>query len=90
MGERPAPQPGKDLLFTDEDVIEILDRIADERLLCPGCGEPRAESFAVENEYAYEAVALECHACAPKQRVGRSHAGMDGLYTFVTKRLSRT
>lgn len=35
---------------------------------CSGCGQPRAESFAIENTDRYSATAFECHACATRER----------------------
>lgn len=32
--------------------------------LCEGCGQPRSQSMAPENEYRYHAdVPIRCHAC---------------------------
>lgn len=83
MGERPAPEPGVDPLFTEEDTVEILDFLADEHLLCPGCGEPLAESTSIDNEWTYRAFALSCHACAAKSRAMRKPVDRDGLYAFL-------
>lgn len=86
MGERPAPVPGVDLLFTDEDATEILDFIADEVLSCPGCGLPKVESHALENTWAYRAVISQCHACAAKARAGKQLDDLAGVYAGVEKR----
>jgi hypothetical protein len=86
MGERPVPVPGVDVLFTDEDAVEILDYIADEHLICSGCGQPRVESFAAENEWMYKATPMACHACATKARATKKLDVLDGVYTFVEKK----
>jgi predicted Fe-S protein YdhL (DUF1289 family) len=36
--------------------------------LCSGCGQPRHESFAIENDDKYTAEVLRCHACAARER----------------------
>lgn len=79
---RPWPQAGESL-FTDEDTAEILEYLDDERLTCPGCGEPRVRSFDPENEFAYRATPLACHACAAKERVARKVDVRDGLHVAV-------
>lgn len=86
MGERPAPVPGVEPLFTDEDATEILDFLADEHLVCSGCGELKVESFDPVNEGAYRAVPLACHACAAKRKAERKLDDSDGVYTVVKKR----
>lgn len=86
MNERAAPIPGVDPLFTDEDAIEILEYLEDEHLVCPGCGQPRMESFAPENEWLYTAIPMACHACAAKRRAEKNLDVLDGVYTFVEKK----
>ena len=86
MGKRPAPVPGVDLLFTDDDAVEILDYLADEHLTCPGCGQPRVESMAKENTYGYRAVAMNCHACDAKRRAEKAASDDLAVYSFVEKR----
>lgn len=83
MGERPAPVPGVDPLFTEEDAVEILDYLADERLICDGCGKPKVETFDPVNEWKYKAVVVACHACAAKRRAERQLDNSDGVYSFV-------
>ena len=85
MGERPAPVPGVDVLFTDEDVVEILDFLADEHLTCV-CGQPRVEAFDPANEWAYKATVLACHACAAKARALRALDVHDGAFAIVEKK----
>jgi hypothetical protein len=85
MGERPAPVPGVDPLFTDDDVTEILDFIADEHLIHEPCGQPRVESFNPANEWVYAATAVACHACAAMARAGKALDVTDGVYVIVEK-----
>lgn len=85
MGERPTPRPGKDPLFTDDDVVEILEYLADEQLSCPGCGELKVESFDPANEWSYKATTLACHACAAKARASKTLDVTDGVYLVVEK-----
>jgi hypothetical protein len=85
MGERKAPVPGVDLLFTDEDAVEILEYIEDEVLIHAPCGQPLFESTAKVNSYAYRAHALQCHACAAKARRMRQLDDRDGVEMIVEK-----
>lgn len=87
MGERKAPVPGVDLLFTDEDATEILEYLEDEVLLCPGCGHPRVETMAIENSYAFTATAMQCHLCAAKTRGYKKLDDTDGVYMVGEKRV---
>jgi hypothetical protein len=81
---RPWPLPGEPL-FTDEDTVEILDYLADEKLIHEPCGQPIAESFRPENEFAYRATALACHACAAKAREMKALDVTDGVYLVVER-----
>lgn len=83
MGERMAPVPGVDPLFTDEDTVEILEYLEDENLRCSGCGQPRIDSMAPENEFAYQAIVMACHACSAKAKATKKLNNMDGIYTIV-------
>jgi hypothetical protein len=82
---RPWPLPGEPL-FTDEDTVEILDYLADQRLICDGCGHPKAETFDPANQWNYSATSLVCAACDAKakeaERLGTAH----GLYVIVEKK----
>lgn len=43
--------------------------------LCPGgCGFPKAESMATENESSYDAVAVRCFACETRGKAERKWA----------------
>jgi hypothetical protein len=50
--------------WTEEDVSLALAWQAEQRLLCPGCGQPRDESVGKHAFEAYTATARTCHACA--------------------------
>lgn len=45
--------------------MALLEYEAD---LCSGCGQPRSESMAAENEDGYRPSALRCHGCAAVAR----------------------
>lgn len=85
---RPWPQPGEPL-FLDDDIDEVLDFLAWEESLCPGCGRPKSETFHPDSEGAYEVRKLRCHACAEKDRAAdsHSHGGADsaGLFYVVER-----
>lgn len=86
MGERMAPRPGIDPLFTDDDVEEILDYLAYKDSLCPGCGQPRHESFSEDFEDMYVGEIEVCHSCVAKARAARHHGAKSGVYSYSTKR----
>jgi hypothetical protein len=50
--------------WTDEDRQLALEWQAEQRLRCPGCGQPRDESVGKHADEAYEATARTCHGCA--------------------------
>lgn len=64
---RPWPRPGEPL-FTEEDTEAALEWIRERDLKCPGCGQPRDESMAPENQNRYRAHPIRCHACAARER----------------------
>lgn len=81
MGERPVPRPGVDPLLTDDDLDEILAWFAMKDDQCPGCGQPKSESFHPDNEQAYTSRRLRCHACAARDADSTAYGGnRDGLY----------
>ena len=61
--------------------------------LCSGCGHPRHETFDPSAEDRYDATALQCHACAARDRKAYNRsAGRDadqlppfGEYFAVTR-----
>lgn len=82
---RPWPGAGEPL-FTDEDTAELLDYLADERLICDGCGLPKADTFDPANEFSYRATPLECFACSARARAGKAMSNPEGVYLVVEKR----
>lgn len=64
---RPWPQPGEQL-FTPQDTADVLEYMREKALECPGCGHPRDESMAKENQHAYDAEPVRCFACAARDR----------------------
>lgn len=80
--------PGTSLWTTNDTALALaLQRI--EATRCPGCGQDRRESMAAENEFAYTAHAIRCHACAARDRTSASQMKQDlptpGLAWVVTK-----
>lgn len=67
---RPWPQAGEPL-FTDQDTEEILEYFREKALECPGCGHPRDESMAKENQFAYAAEPIRCHACKARDEAAQ-------------------
>lgn len=57
--------------------------------MCGGCGHPLEVSTAKENQLAYAAEIVRCHACAAKERAAKKFAddGGDsaGAMTRMTK-----
>jgi hypothetical protein len=47
--------------------------------LCPGCGQPKHESFDPANEERYEAERLICYSCATRDRKAhKAHEAAEG------------
>lgn len=88
MGDRPAPRPGVDPLFTDDDVDELLDFIDWEDSIHGPCGVPKADGFDPASEGEWEATPLRCHACAAiDERMGDfGPNGRGGLFFSVERR----
>ena len=57
--------------WTDEDRALALEWQAEQRLRCPGCGQPRDESVGIHADEAYEAKARTCHGCAALDQAQR-------------------
>lgn len=76
--------------WTDEDRALALAWQAEQRLRCPGCGQPRDESVGVHADEAYEAVARTCHGCAAldagQEKAHRELSDTHGLH-FELRRL---
>lgn len=56
------PIPGE-ALWTAEDRTWAIALLEYEAEICSGCGQPRSESMAIENEFRYRPTVLRCHAC---------------------------
>lgn len=71
-------------LWLSEDRQAALEWQAYQKALCPGCKRPRTESFDVAHDDAYDVVALQCHACAARDRraYNRSRQREDGTPLF--------
>lgn len=83
-----TPRAGE-LAWTEDDIEYALEWQAMQDALCPGCGQPRDQSFDPANSEAYEASLRRCHACAESQRAVKSirESGMEpeGLYASVAR-----
>ncbi len=55
-------------LWLPEDRQAALEYQAYKKSLCPGCNRPRTECFDKAMDDAYSVVALQCHACAARDR----------------------
>lgn len=81
--------PGEPL-WLDSDRDEALALQAVEAAECPGCGEPRETSMAVESDGAYDADVVLCHACAAMGRASHAYAKDNqhahGVFTELTRR----
>lgn len=76
-------------LWTDEDrawAIALLEYEAD---LCSGCGQPRSESMAIENEFRYHPTALRCHGCAAVARESEEFSGSNTKGLMIGVHLER-
>jgi hypothetical protein len=80
--------PG-DPQWLPEDVAAALKWQSEQDLLCPGCGQPRGESF--DKSSRYTVVSHRCEACAALQQrtwmaeKNRSKTPQFGLYQSVLK-----
>ena len=78
----------------EDDVEYALAWQQLQRETCPGCGEPKAESYDPDNSEAYEVHTLRCHACAARDARGDAIAEDDkaeahGLSLYVTRKPRR-
>lgn len=75
-----------DPLFTDDDADDLLAWMKQEADRCPGCGQPRHESFDPANQDAYKVHALRCFACEGRARKQAKATGdTEGIYYTVEK-----
>lgn len=79
-------------LWTAEDTELAVALTAIETATC-ACGHDRRESMRSENEYAYVAKALRCHACAARDRKAAEFqdagGSLAGLAITVEKRTTK-
>jgi len=68
-------KPGSSYL--PSDAIAAMAWVSYLDSLCPGCGQPRHESFAAENDGAYAAEADRCHACTAVAVAAKAWAAAD-------------
>jgi len=75
--------PGEPL-WLPEDRQAALEWQAYQDALCPGCKRPRVESFDIAMDDHYDVTALQCHACAARDRraYNRAREREDGAPPF--------
>ncbi len=84
-------------MWLDEDTEAALEWTDYKASLCSGCGNPRSECMDPKRSEAYEAVPLQCFACAARDaehrqaneaRQGNEYGGgsFDGLFVSVIER----
>lgn len=83
MGARMVPDVG-DEAWTEEDRVAVLVWQDAQAGKCSGCGLPSAETFDIENQYAYTAHPLRCHACAAREEAAANWNGK-GTYWRVDR-----
>lgn len=83
--------------WLDEDIEAALEWIAYQDSLCSGCGNPKSECWDPDRDGTYEAIAVQCFACAARDAENRrasearasdrmGSSSFDGLYFAVTER----
>jgi hypothetical protein len=80
-------------LWLDEDrawAFALLDVEAD---ACPECGQPWGEATDPDNEFAYKAHLVKCHACGTSAKAVKAHqdnrGNTDGLHVHIERRTKR-
>lgn len=78
--------PG-DPQWLEDDAQAAIDWDTFDRSRCPGCGQPRDECMAHEDEApVYEVTMARCHACSAASAEGKAFDGNQaGLYPLVRK-----
>jgi hypothetical protein len=83
------PAPGEPL-WGDEDRAWALALLQVESEGCPDCGHPWAESSHADNEFAYQAELVRCHACATSIKARDAYEAQQGdvrgLHVSITRR----
>lgn len=76
-------------MWTEDDVEYALEWQAVTRDECPGCGQPRSQTYDAANAQAYHVAKRRCHACAEREAAEQefNEAGGDtaGLHFMVRK-----
>lgn len=84
-----AVAPGEPL-WTDTDTQLAVALMRVESAACPGCGMDRRETTDPASEFAYQAEAVRCHACAARDRAAEHHQSgggtTAGLMFTITRR----
>lgn len=80
----------RDPEWTDDDRNSEMEHRDHLNSLCPGCGQPRHESFAPENQFAYSVELLRCFGCAAQRRTLKAkqdadNFDMEGIHPVVSK-----
>ena len=82
--------PGEPL-WLREDRAWALALLEVEADACPECRQPWGEATAPDNEFAYRATLVRCHACATSAKTVRAHqnssgeSASDGLHVHIEK-----
>jgi uncharacterized Zn finger protein len=68
----------------------VLEYLREEKLRCPGCGNPVDETMDPVAEEHWRGVAMRCHACAARDREAERFSKQPhqaaGLYFIPEKR----
>jgi hypothetical protein len=76
-------------LWLDEDRYWALALAEVEADSCPDCHQPWGEATSADNEGAYKAHLVRCHACAMSAKKVRAHqdakGDVDGLHVHVER-----
>jgi hypothetical protein len=71
--------------FLEDDLAAVLDYFDYLDSLCPGCGQPKSESFDKTNTFAYRAHTHQCHACAARRRAEERLDDRFGVYSSAER-----
>ncbi|MEU1496986.1 hypothetical protein [Streptomyces sp. NPDC005732] len=80
---------GDEPLWLPEDRYWALALLEVEADRCPDCGQPWCEATSPDNEDAYRAALVKCHACAISAKTVRAHqdkrGDTDGLHVNINR-----
>ena len=81
-------EPGEPY-WLPEDTEAAMEWMDYKASLCDGCGHPREESFDKANFEKYVATAMQCHACAARDRhssaMSSGEGDSSGMYYAVER-----